>query len=229
MQLNQHVGCCFRIKRDEVTDLDLCQISGGKLNGRKGAFNGNADTFQFGSPNNPPGSGNAFFGHALGMKFFADHLDERLQGEVGESDLDLFKAIAHARLHGKNEEDGVRGGSLKKAAVVFVAQEDRAELFHFGPVVAPLADDDLNGLIKKGNLDLAEITGNIDGVTRAAHKPVDDGQAQTGIDVQDANSAHGLNLEHGQVGWIGDGLGKFEVRYRLQFGHLQRELHAQID
>jgi hypothetical protein len=141
----------------------------------------------------------------------------------------LFHAISEAGFHGQDEHDGVRGCGLEEAAVAFVAEEGGAEFLDFGPVVAPFPDDDGDGLVEEGLFDIGDIAVGGDGVGGAAHEAVDDGEAESRVDIEEADAAEGFDFEEVNEGGAMESFAEFLERDGLEFGHLEGEVQTQVE
>ncbi|MCZ7637274.1 MAG: hypothetical protein M5U12_15325 [Verrucomicrobia bacterium] len=111
----------------------------------------------------------------------------------------------------------------------FVAEDDGAEFLEFLPLVAPVVEDEVDDLVKEGGFEVAEVATGLDGVAGAAEEAVDDGEAEVGVEVEEADALEGFGLEKGEVAGIGEVLDKFLVAEGLEFGHAEAELDAEVD
>jgi hypothetical protein len=179
-----------------------------------------------------PGRGNALGeGSGSGVIFegLAELADERFEGFVGKSDLDLFHAIADACLHGEGEHDDIGCGGAEEAAVGFVAEEDGLEILDIGPVTTPFGEEELDGLVKEGELDFAEVVIGGDGVSGATEEAVDDGEAEARMEFEDGDAAEWFDFEKGDVSGVGEAFDELLKGDGLELGHLEREVEAQED
>src|ERR1017187_10778337 len=98
------------------------------------------------------GLGGVGFGQGRG-----EEPHERFDGGKGKHDLDRLQFFAPATVHGEHEHRGFGSGGLEIFAVVFVAEERRAQVAHFRPVIAPFGEDERGDLVNERDFNFAEV------------------------------------------------------------------------
>ena len=116
---------------------------------------------------------------------------------------------------------------MEKAAVVFVAEQHGTELFHFGPMITPLAEQQGRELVGEGDFDFAEVTGSLGHLAGAPKQPVHEAQSQARRNDQQPDAFERVGAEQGDMGLVGEALGKFLIPDDLELGELNGEFEPE--